>query len=226
MDATKRMAKDKASQIKELLARKTQAVRPLMFEWIEGIINGVGYPGLLFLAFIENIFPPIPSELIMPFGGYLARKGEMNFWLVVLFGTLGATLGSLPLYYAGRAYGEKRLKKWADKYGKWLGVDASDITKSKKWFVRHQTFSVFWCRMVPGIRSIIAIPAGLNNVPLPSFLGLTFAGCFVWTLFLATLGYFLGEAFRKVDKFLGPVSWVVIGGILAWLVWRGFQKRK
>lgn len=197
-----------------------------MFDWISGIINGAGLWGLMLLAFVENIFPPIPSELIMPFGGYLARKGEMSFWGVVLFGTLGATLGSLPLYYAGRTYGEKRLKKWADKYGTWLGVDGKDIDKSKKWFVQHQTFSVFWCRMVPGIRSIIAIPAGLNNVPLLPFLGLTFAGCFVWTLFLATLGYFLGEAFRKVDKVLGPISYVVIGGLLAWLVWRGFQKRK
>ncbi len=197
-----------------------------MFDWIAGIINGAGLWGLMFLAFLENIFPPIPSELIMPFGGYLAKQGKMSFWGVVLFGTLGATLGSLPLYYAGRVYGEKRLKKWADKYGVWLGVDASDISKSKKWFLKHQMISVFWCRMVPGIRSIIAIPAGLNNVPLLPFLGLTFAGCFAWTLLLTTLGYFLGEAFRKVDKFLGPVSYVVIGGLLTWLVWRGFQKRK
>ena len=196
-----------------------------MFEWIEGIINGIGYPGITFLTFIENVFPPIPSELIMPFGGALAKQGKMNFLLVVLFGTIGSTLGSLPLYYAGWAYGEKRLKKWADKYGVWLGVDGKDIDKSKKWFIRHQTFSVFWCRMVPGVRSIIAIPAGLNKVPIVPFLGLTFAGCFVWTLFLTTLGYFLGEAFRKVDKVLGPVSWMVLGALVVWMVWRGFQKR-
>lgn len=103
------------------------------------------------LAFIEDIFPPIPSVLIVPFGGHLARGGQMNLWLVVLFGTLGATLGSLPLYYTGHAYGEKRLKKWADKYGKWLGVDGKDIPKSKEWSIQHQTFSVFWCRLVPGI---------------------------------------------------------------------------
>lgn len=197
-----------------------------MFDWISSIIQQVGYPGLLFLAFIENVFPPIPSELIMPFGGYLAKKGEMNFWLVVLSGTLGATLGSLPLYYAGRAYGEKRLKSWADKYGKWLGVDGRDIDKSKKWFVQHRTISIFWCRMVPGIRSIIAIPAGLNKVPIVPFLALTFAGCFVWTLFLVTLGYFLGESFRQVEKFMGPVSKIVLGALVAWLVWRAFKKSK
>lgn len=197
-----------------------------MFEWISGIIESVRYPGIAFLAFLENVFPPIPSELIMPFAGYLAKQGKMSFWLAVLSGSLGATLGSLPLYYAGRFYGEKRLKSWADKYGVWLGVDASDITKSKQWFIRHQTFSIFWCRMVPGIRSIIAIPAGLNNVPMIPFLGLTFAGCFVWTLFLATLGYYLGAGFKAVDKFLGPVSYVVVGSLIAWFVWRGFQKRK
>lgn len=197
-----------------------------MFEWISHIIESGGYFGLAFLTFIENVFPPIPSELIMPFGGYLAKQGKLNFILVVLAGTVGATIGSLPLYYAGRAYGEKRLKKWADKYGVWLGVDASDIDKSKKWFIQHQLISVFWCRMVPGIRSIIAVPAGLNGVPIAPFLALTFAGCFVWTLFLTTLGYFLGGAFKAVDKFLGPVSYVVVGGVIAWFVWRGFQKRK
>lgn len=197
-----------------------------MFEWISNIIEGGGYFGLAFLTFIENVFPPIPSELIMPFGGYLAKQGKLNFLLVVLAGTIGATLGSLPLYYAGRAYGVKRLKSWADKYGTWLGVDGKDIDKSQKWFVQHRTFSVFWCRMVPGIRSIIAIPAGINKVPLAPFLGLTFAGCFVWTLFLTTLGYFMGSAFKTVDKFLGPVSWIVLGGLVAWFVWRGFQKRK
>ena len=197
-----------------------------MFEWISNIISGGGYPGLVFLTFIENIFPPIPSELIMPFGGYLAKEGELNFLFVVLAGTIGSTLGALPLYYAGRAYGEKRLKKWASKYGVWLGVDGHDIEKSKKWFLRHQTFSVFWCRMVPGVRSIIAIPAGLNQVPLLPFLALTFAGCFAWTLFLTALGYLLGEAFRAVDHFLGPVSYVIVGALVAWMVWRGYRKRK
>ena len=197
-----------------------------MLDWISGIIDQSSYFGLIFLTFLENVFPPIPSELIMPLGGNLVKQGQLNFILVVLSGTIGATLGSLPLYYAGRAYGEKRLKQWADKYGIWLGVDGKDIAKSKKWFVQHQILSVFWCRMVPGVRSIIAIPAGLNGVPILPFLGLTFAGCFVWTLFLTTLGYFLGGAFMAVDRFLGPVSYVVVGGIIAWFVWRGFQKRK
>ncbi len=199
-----------------------------MFDWISGIIDKGSYPGLLFLTFIENVFPPIPSELIMPFAGHLAKQGEMSFILAVLVGTLGSTLGSLPLYYAGKTLGEKRLKELADKYGAWLTLSGEDITKSKKWFDTHGWLAVFGCRMVPGVRSLIAIPAGIAQMALPPFLLLTFAGSFVWILFLTTLGYFLGESFQKVDKVLGPVSYLILGGLIAFgafKVWKRKQKQ-
>lgn len=199
-----------------------------MFDWISGIIETGRYPGLLFLTFLENVFPPIPSELIMPFAGYNAKQGNMSFWLAVLVGTLGGTLGSLPLYYMGKTLGEKRLKTLADKYGAWLTLSGEDIANAKKWFDKHGGLAVFACRMVPGVRSLIAIPAGIAQMPMLPFLLLTFAGSFLWMLFLTTLGYFLGEGFKKVDTFLGPISYLIVGGIIAFSafkVWKRKQKQ-
>ena len=198
-----------------------------MFNWISGLIEGGGYFGLLFLMFIENVFPPIPSELIMPFGGYAAKQGKMSFFLVVLVGSLGSMLGSLPLYFAGKKLGEKRIKQLADDHGAWLAVSGQDVTKAKKWFDSHRGFAVFGCRIVPGVRSLIAIPAGIANMPVASFCALTFAGSFVWALVLATLGYLLGEGFKSVDKFLGPFSYVIVGALVAFFafkVWKRKQK--
>ena len=197
-----------------------------MLQWIQSVIAGGGYPGLLFLTFIENVFPPLPSELIMPFAGSLARKGEMSFILAVVCGTLGATLGSLPLYYAGSVLGEKRVRKFLDSYGIWVGVDGADLDNSKKWFAKHQAKAVFWGRLVPGIRGFIAIPAGLAKMPIKPFLALTFAGCGAWSLFLTTLGFMLGPQFAAIDRVLGPVSKFILIALVAWLLWRGVQKRR
>ncbi len=197
-----------------------------MLQWIQSVIASGHYPGLIFLTFIENVFPPIPSELIMPFAGSLARKGSMNFVLAVLSGTVGSTLGSLPLYYAGSVLGEKRVRKFLDSYGIWVGVDGTDLDKSKKWFAKHQGKAVFAGRLVPGIRGFIAIPAGLSKMPMAPFLALTFAGCGAWSLILTTLGFLLGPQFATIDRVLGPVSKFILIGIVAWLIWRGVQKRR
>ncbi|PQV63905.1 membrane protein DedA, SNARE-associated domain [Abditibacterium utsteinense] len=198
-----------------------------MFQWISGLIQSGGYFGLLFLTFIENVFPPIPSELIIPFGGHLAKKGEMSFWMVVLVSSLGGTLGSLPLYYAGKILGEKRIKALADDYGAWLAVSGKDVDKAKKWFDNHRGIAVFGCRVVPGVRSFIAIPAGIARMALLPFLIYTFAGCFVWVLFLATLGWLLGDSFAKIDKVIGPLSYIILGALVAFFafkVWKRKQK--
>ncbi len=197
-----------------------------MLQWIQSVIAGSGYPGLIFLTFIENVFPPIPSELILPFAGSLARKGSMSFVLAVLCGTLGATLGSLPLYYAGSVLGEKRMRAFLDSYGIWVGVDGTDLDKTKKWFAKHQGKAVFAGRLVPGIRGFIAIPAGLAKMPMAPFLALTFAGCGAWSLLLTTLGFLLGPKFAAIDRMLGPVSKFILLALVAWLIWRGIQKRR
>lgn len=195
-----------------------------MFEWVEGIIKGGSYLGLLFLMFIENVFPPIPSELIIPMAGYLASIGEMAFPLVVLTGGIGATLGSLPLYYVGHAFGEKRVRNFCKNHGFWLGVDENDFDKAKQWFSKHQGKSIFLCRIVPGVRSLIAIPAGVNKMPLPPYLLYTFLGSSLWSLFLATAGFYLGESFKRVDEFLGPFSKIIVGAIVLYFVFRAVSK--
>src|SRR4028119_1799709 len=123
-----------------------------MFEWITNLMNSLGYFAVVVLMFLENMFPPIPSELIMPLAGYTVTKGKLTFVGVVLAGTLGSVLGALPLYYLGQFIGEERLKTWADQHGKWLTVSREDIEQSRSWFDRHGSKAVFLCRLVPGVR--------------------------------------------------------------------------
>lgn len=196
-----------------------------MLEWITGIMDSMGYLGITLLMFLENVFPPIPSELIMPSAGFTAAQGKLSFLGVVMAGTLGSVLGALPLYYAGKLADEDRLKAWADKYGRWLTVSGEDIAKAKDWFDQHGNKAVFFCRLVPGIRSLISIPAGMSAMPLPLFLFYSALGTGIWAGILTYLGQLLGANYKKVDSYLGPIAYVVLGLLLlAFLVW--IVKRK
>jgi membrane protein DedA with SNARE-associated domain len=201
-----------------------------MVEWITTTMNSLGYWGIGLLMFLENLFPPIPSELIMPLAGFTASQGKMNFGLAVLAGTIGTVLGALPWYYAGKLISEKRLKRWADYYGKWAGVSGKDIDQSNQWFNRHGTKAVLFCRLVPGVRTLISLPAGINAMPLALFLVYSTIGTALWTTFLTALGYFLGKNYALVDDYLGPVSKVVllviIVGFSIWLFQKIQQKRR
>src|SRR5688500_20306864 len=124
-----------------------------MKDWIVNHIESSGYWGIALMMFLENVFPPIPSELIMPLGGFTASQGKMTLPLVILAGTVGSVLGQLPLYYLGHYLGKKRLVRLADKYGKCMTVSGEDIEKSMAWFSRHGGKAVLTCRLVPGVRS-------------------------------------------------------------------------
>ena len=191
-----------------------------MADWVISLISSAGNLGIICLMFLENVFPPIPSEVIMPLAGYMVSQGKLSFVAVVLSGTAGSVLGALPLYYIGRFYGEKRLKKLADRHGRWLTVSRHDIERAKGWFDRHGAAAVLFCRVVPGIRSLISIPAGINRMHLVPFLAYTAIGSAVWTTLLTWLGYSLGSNFKQVDKFLNPVSWVILGTIVVIYIWR------
>ena len=198
-----------------------------MLEWITGLMNSMGYFSIVFLMFLENVFPPIPSELIMPLAGFTATQGgKLNLFGVIIAGTLGSVLGALPLYYAGKTIGEERLKKWAGKYGKWLTVSPDDIDKSKQWFDKHGGVAVFIGRLIPGIRSLIAVPAGFDNMNLPLFLLYTALGSGLWAGILAWLGSLLGNNYQKVEKFLGPATYVVLGIVVAIYIWRVVKQHK
>ena len=156
--------------------------------------------------FLENIIPPIPSEIIMPLGGFFVYQQKLNFYILVFWGLLGTIFGSLPWYYLGRLVNEKRLSNFLDKKGKYLGISSSDLSKSKRWFDKYGVSLVFWGRLVPGIRTLISVPAGVELMPLTPFLVWTTAGSLIWTLFLTTTGFYLGDSYGSIEKWISPFS--------------------
>jgi membrane protein DedA with SNARE-associated domain len=185
-----------------------------MADWVIGTIESTGYIGIIFLMFLENVFPPIPSEVIMPLAGFMVAEGKHNLLGVIVSGAIGSVLGALPLYYVGYFLGEERLKAFADKHGRWLTVSREDLERAKKWFDQHGKLAVLICRLVPGIRSLISIPAGIAKMNMASFLCFTAIGAALWTALLAFAGYILGEKFEKVGEYLNPASYVVLAAIV------------
>ena len=191
-----------------------------VLEWIQGLMTNLGYPGVALLMFLENVFPPIPSELIMPLAGFTAGTGNLSFAGVVIAGALGSLVGQLPLYFLGRWVGEDKLVTWANHYGKWLALSGTDVRKADDWFDRHGPKAVFFARLVPGLRSLISIPAGLSEMSLVPFLLYSALGTGLWALLLAGVGALLGENYELVDTYLGPVGLIVLGGLLvAAIIW-------
>ncbi|AFY55845.1 putative membrane-associated protein [Rivularia sp. PCC 7116] len=189
-----------------------------MLDWVTNIISSFGYAGIALLMLLENIFPPIPSELIMPLAGFTVNQGKLNMQLVILAGTLGSVLGAFPWYYVGRVVGERRLRKWIDKYGKWLTLSGKDIDRSKSWLDKYGKAVVFFGRLVPGIRTFISVPAGLDKMPLIPFLLYSFAGSLIWTAILTYAGFLLGDNFQLVEKYIKPISVIVMASIAIYLI--------
>lgn len=190
-----------------------------------GLVASTGYFGIVALMFVENVFPPIPSEVIMPLAGYMATRGQLSFVGVFVAGTAGTVLGALPLYYLGQRIGARRLKEFADRHGRWLTLSREDIEAAERWFDRHGAAAVFFCRLVPGVRSLISLPAGIRRMPLASFLACTTAGAALWTALLTSCGYLLGSRFDRVGEYLDPASWVVAGLLVLAYVARVVRRR-
>lgn len=190
-----------------------------MSNWIEQTINDLGYIGLTLLMFLENIFPPIPSELVMPLGGFLSTR-QLTFVGVVLAGTAGSVLGAYPLYLLGYYLSTDRLKDLADKYGTWLSLDSDDIDDAMQWFDNHGRATIFFCRMVPGVRSLISIPAGTYQMNLLAFTLFTALGSAVWSALLAYGGRLLGQNYQQMGQYLAPLSYITVGAIIIFVLWR------
>ncbi len=198
-----------------------------MVEWITNTMSSLGYIGIGLLMFAENLFPPIPSELIMPLAGFTVAKGEMNFVLAVLAGVIGTVVGALPWYYEGKLVSEERLRSLADKYGKWIALSGKDIDKADRWFDKHGNQAVFFCRLVPGVRTLISLPAGISGMPLAPFLLYSTLGTTLWVGLLTYLGFLLGDNYELVDDYLGPVSKIVLALlVIAFIAWVVIKKRK
>lgn len=199
-------------------------------EWIGRAVESdpaMGYGALFVAMFLENLFPPIPSELIMPLGGFYVGQGKLDFVLVVLAGLLGTVVGALPWYGVGRLVNTERLEPWLNLHGRWLGVSGGELATSRRWFRRHGAAVVFWGRLLPAIRTLISVPAGIEMMPFGPFLCWTTAGSLIWNLALTTGGWALGRNWSRVAGFLEPVEAVVqqllVLMLLAMLVWLGLR---
>jgi membrane protein DedA with SNARE-associated domain len=196
-----------------------------MSNWIKTIIEQFSYPGIVFLMLLENVFPPIPSELIIPLSGFVSTQGRLTIAGVIIAGTVGSVAGAILLYYAGKGIGAKRLRSWTEAHGRWIGLSIADLDKSDKWFKRHGAKTVFIGRVVPGVRSLISIPAGVSGLDFKIFLLYTTLGSAVWTAALALAGRLLGRNYEQVEHVIGPISTAVVVGIIVMLIVRGVRNR-
>ncbi len=191
-----------------------------MSEWIIKLISDAGYLGIGFLMFAETIFPPIPSEVIMPVAGLTAARGDLGIFGVIASGTAGAMFGNYFWYFAARVVSIERFKPFIERWGRFLTLDWVEIEKAEKLFGTQGWAIVFFGRMLPTLRSLISIPAGLLHMRLSVFLFWSTIGTAGWTAFLGLSGYFLGKRFSAVDQFVGPLSMAVMAVIVAGYVWR------
>lgn len=191
-----------------------------MFDWISDFIAWMGLPGIALLMFLENVFPPIPSELIMPLAGYNAAAGQQHLIAVIASGSIGSLAGAIFWYWVGRRIGSDRLKRLAAQYGRWLTISPDDVERSSAWFLQYGRFAVLFGRLVPTVRTFVSIPAGLTEMPFGSFLGYSAVGTVTWTSVLAIAGYWLQSEYERVSGWLNPVSTGVVAIIVVGYLWR------
>lgn len=197
---------------------------------IENIILTLGYPGLAAVIFIENIFAPIPSEVVLPFAGFLVSSGKFTFVGILFWSTLGAILGAIALYYIGLWADEPVIRAFTRKYGRFLGVSEKDIDRSMSFFDKHGQLVIFFGRLIPLVRSLISLPAGMNRMSLPVFLLFTTLGSLLWNAILGGAGFYLGENWEVVlgiiDKY--EKVWLVLMAaiIIGFFVYRIFFRKK
>lgn len=195
--------------------------------WVTDVIDRLGYWGLAFLVALENVFPPIPSEIILPWAGFLTGQGKMNYLLAVIAATIGSLLGALALYAVGYYLGERRVRWVIVHWGKWLGFKDEDVDKADDWFDRFGGIAVMTGRVIPIVRSLISIPAGLRKMPMTTFALYTTLGSLAWNSVLIGAGWVLGDNWDRVQQYVGYLQWLVIIAVLilaAWWVWARIVK--
>lgn len=166
----------------------------------------LGYGAITFVMLLENIIPPIPSEVVMPLAGFLIHEGKLQLIPVVLAGLLGTVLGAWFWYGIGRLIHVDQLEVWLSRHGRWFGLNVNDLSRSRRWFIRHGIAVVFWGRLIPGIRTLVSLPAGIELMHQPTFLLWTTAGSFLWLMVLTLLGQTLGEGYKAIATSLNPFS--------------------
>ncbi|MGV2619526.1 UNVERIFIED_CONTAM: DedA family protein [Halobacillus marinus] len=180
-----------------------------MENWLLDMMNNYGYIGILLLIALENVFPPIPSEVILTFGGFLTTSTYMSVAGVVAASTAGSVIGALVLYGIGLQLDVERMEKLIDRYGRVLRLTKEDVRKADRWFDKYGPWTVFFCRFVPLIRSLISIPAGMSNMPLGIFLLLTTLGTLIWNVVLVNVGASVGESWTEVVRYMDVYSTII-----------------
>ena len=196
-----------------------------MFDKIVEIVSAFGYVGVFLLMLLENIFPPIPSELIMPLAGFVAARGDLNFIAVILVGTAGSVVGALPWYYAGAKLGQARMKRFAERWGHWLTLSPEDVDRASEWFDRHGKGAVFFGRLIPAVRTLISVPAGIAGMSMTKFLIYSTLGSLIWTALLALAGYLLESQYEKVSEYMNPISTGVVVLMVLYYLYRLIRQR-
>lgn len=191
-----------------------------MEDWIIRLVEWAGYWGVAMLMLIETVFPPVPSEVIMTVAGVSASRGHMTLAGTIAAGTAGAMLGNWFWYWLAIKFGEKRMNIFIDRYSRWLTLDWEEVERGHALFRKHGSIIVLVARMIPTLRSLISIPAGLFQMSLRRFLIFSTIGTAGWSAALAGAGYFLGSQFADVEKWLGPLSTLVIVAIIGTYIWR------
>ncbi|MCX5597080.1 DedA family protein [Streptomyces phaeochromogenes] len=190
-------------------------------QWINSLMDTLGAPGAGIAVALENLFPPLPSEVILPLAGFAASTGQMNLFAALLWTTAGSVIGALALYGVGALLGRDRTVAIAARLPL---VKVSDIEKTEAWFSRHGTKAVFFGRMIPIFRSLISVPAGVERMRLSVFLGLTTLGSAIWNTIFVLAGYLLGENWSEVTGYVSTYSKVVlVGAALALLLFAGLR---
>lgn len=198
-------------------------------EWVLSIMQQLGYVGIAFLMFLDNVFPPVPSELIMPSAGYTAAQGQLWIGGVILAGSFGSILAAAVLYAVGRCVSLDNIFNFCDRYGRFVGLKSDSLRQSLQWFERYGHWVVFFGRMIPAIRSLISIPAGMSRMPFIKFMLYSSLGTVIWTSFLAYVGYYLGNNQQKMQQLFSQISYgifaVIALFIIIYIVYRFYRKQ-
>jgi len=169
----------------------------------------MGYAVIAAVMLLENVFPPIPSELVMPLGGFYVQQGKLELVPVILAGLIGTVLGAWFWYGIGRLINEQRIEHWLERHGRWIGITPADLARSRRWFNRHGSAVVFWGRIIPGVRTLVSVPAGIELMPQLPFLAWTTAGSLIWIIVLTLLGQGLGAGYERVELWIEPITKLV-----------------
>ena len=194
-----------------------------MFDWITRVIATLGYTGVAALTFLENLFPPIPSELVIPLAGFVAARGDLQIALVIAVASFGSLVGAALWYEVARRVGEHRLRQWVEQHGKWITLGVKDVERSQAWFQRHGPTAVLLGRLVPGVRTFVSVPAGFAGMRRAPFLFYSALGTIAWTGALTYAGVILRSQFTLVGDYINVATNILFAGLGLTLAWRYYK---